>query len=213
MTDQTDPTNAQSPNRGFVERLKTTCSGADSRPNRAKLRRALRHEDGELDALFIIGPSLPATATRDDVALALGVAGLYATFAPDGATGVQWRSLGHVMRPKSRTASADARAPRELQKLKSRLDTGNPKAAIKSLRLILATLDEHAASTLDWGLLLSDMRNLLRGRHHPKSQQAWHRWCVGLARGDDNTDNAEPPPPSPDTESVLDTAHKEGNPQ
>ena len=181
------------PNEHFVNVVVSACAGHQGRANRARLRRALRRcDDAPLDVWRIIGPALSQHDTADDVTLKIGVAGLYATHGHDGRGGTAWRTVGHVLR----SSSASDRSGRELQKLKHRLDRGDTVSALESLRLLLARLDADSVATLDWGLLLTDLSNLLHGRHDPRAQKAWHRWCVGFARGDNNTDDA---PPAPDT--------------
>ena len=181
------------PNQHFVNVVASACAGHHERVNRAKLRRALRRcDDAPLDVLRIVGPALSPRDTADEITLKVGVAALYATHGHH--PGTAWRTVGHVLR-----LGGDDRSGRELQKLKHRLDRGDPAAAMQSLRLMFARLDDAAVATLDWGLLLADLRNLLQGRHSPKAKAAWHRWCVGFARGDDNTDDAAPPTSDPPT--------------
>ena len=182
------------PNQHFVDVVVSACDEDQGRTNRARLRRALRRcDDAPLDVLRIIGPALSRHDSPSDVALKVGVAGLYATHGHDSRRGVAWRTVGHVMRAKG----ASDRSGREMQKLKHCLDRGDAASAVQSLRLLLARLDDDAVANLDWGLLLADLRNLLRGRHDPRAKKAWHRWCVGFARGDDNTDGAPPPADDP----------------
>ena len=200
MTNASDSTPAAAaaaghdrPNQHFVNVVVSACAGHQGRANRARLKRALRRcDDAPLDVLRIIGPALSPHDTADDVALKVGVAGLYAAHGRDGNGGTPWRTVGHILRSKS----ASDCSGRDLQKLKHRLDRGDTMHAMESLRLLLARLGADSAATLDWGLLLTDLRNLLHGRHDPRAQKVWHRWCVGFARGDDNTDDA---PPAPDT--------------
>ena len=203
MTDPSDSTPAPAaeaaqdhPNQHFVNVVLSACAGPQGRANRAQLRRALRRcNDAPLDVLRIIGPALSHHDTADDMALKVGVAGLYAAHGHDLSGGTPWRTIGHVLRSKS----TSDRNGRELQKLKHRLDRGDVVRAMEALRLMLDRLDDAAVATLDWGLLLTDLRNLLHGRHDPRAQKVWHRWCVAFARGDDNTDDA---PPAPDTSAA-----------
>ena len=200
MTDPSDSTPEPAaaavqdrPNQHFVDVVLSACASHQGPANRARLKRALRRcDDAPLDVLRIIGPALSPYDTADDMALKVGVAGLYAAHGHDLSGGTPWRTIGHVLR----SNSASGRNGRELQRLKHRLDRGDIGHAMEALRQMLPRLDEAAVAALDWGLLLADLRNLLHGRHDPRAQKVWHRWCVAFARGDDNTDDA---PPAPDT--------------
>ena len=180
-----EPTVPEPPNRTLVKTLRRACSGDDGRASRARLRRALTNHAARLEALLILGPAVSDKASPNDVTLMLGVASLYAKYAPEGATGTPWRNLGHAVRAARKPIDgARARSAREVQRLKARLDEGDADGALRSLRQViaLATVDGGHID-LDWGLLFADLRNLLRGRQDPKSEAAWNRWCVGLAVG------------------------------
>ncbi len=195
IDENTEPTAAEPPNRILVEVLRRGCSGHDGRANRARLRRALRNDAARLEALLILGSAVSDRATADEVTLMLGVASLYASFAPDGATSTQWRNLGHGVRAsRAPNDGASARSAREMQRLKARLDEGDAAGALRSLRQVLAlATDDSGHVNLDWGLLLADLRNMLRGRQDPRSESAWNRWCLGLAVGQ-RVDEAIPSP-------------------
>ena len=206
MTDTTtEPTTPEPPNRILVETLRRACSGHDGRANRARLRRALPNTAARLDALLILGRAVNDKATRDEVALTLGVASLYATYAPEGAAGTPWRNLGQAINAAQRRADgASARSVREAQRLKARLDEGDAEGAFRSLRQVLAlVVDDSGHVNLDWGLLLTDLRDLLRGRQDPKSEVAWNRWCVGLAVGPPRGNEAAPSTSSTTSDQPL----------
>ena len=170
----------------FMEQVRVSCGAANNprRDNISKLKRGLRSvtsdggsQAGITQAIEAVGKGINKKWTQEKVKLAIGVAGLYATYGmKDASKSQDWASIGSVLRVAPRRGEGKVGYGPELSRVAASSDIRT--ALHRTSRA--CSLSNGKSSILDWPRLLQDLA-ILTSEDYDRKEAVSMRWARDFA--------------------------------